>query len=313
VLGNFTNEVYYRYNQNETSSTVGFTSSYGGFFPVINAGLEYTANRTLRITTSTVNLNQLEAKIGYNIPLNFSGGRMYRYLDFGSDFVYNQTRLSGKGSDSLKDNFTYLRHFISWSHYLPSAKQHIYPRFGYAASVNLRHVINSNFGGTLARNSQWLLGAQLFLPSIKNHSIVLSASYQRVDTNSTRFSNRFANSRGYDDYYFRKAWRLSGNYHFPIVYPDFGLANIVYLQRVRGNIFYDFTKPYGGYFANDAVPLRNLRSTGAEIFFDTKFWNELPISFGVRASYLLDNGFSPADRKGKLWFDLALPLDLIPD
>jgi hypothetical protein len=40
VLNTFSNQIYYRYNQNETSHAFGFNSSYGGWFPVINAGAE---------------------------------------------------------------------------------------------------------------------------------------------------------------------------------------------------------------------------------------------------------------------------------
>jgi hypothetical protein len=312
MLNTFSNEIYYRYNQNETSNTVGFSSSYGRLFPVINAGVEYTLGRTIRDTSSSQNLNQLEARIGYNIPLNFSGGRMYRFLNFGSSYVFNQTSLAG-GKDSARTHYQYLRHFISWAHYLPMARQQIYPKFGYTVSVNLRHIIADHFSKKLSDNAQWLFNAQLFLPSIKNHSIVFTGSYQRVDTISTVFSNLFSNSRGYDDLYFRTAWRISGNYHFPIAYPDFGVANIVYLLRLRGNIFYDFTKVYGGYFARDAFPLRNLRSTGLEIYFDTKWWNELPVSFGVRVSHLLDNGFTAADKRGNTWFEFIVPVNLKPD
>jgi hypothetical protein len=58
---------------------------------------------------------------------------------------------------------------------------------------------------------------------------------------------------------------------------------------------------------------RNLRSVGGEIYFDSKIWNELPLSFGIRASYLLDNGFTSNDKKGNTRFEFILPLSLIPD
>ncbi len=32
------------------------------------------------------------------------------------------------------------------------------------------------------------------------------------------------------------------NYHLPIMYPDFGFADIFYLLRVRGNAFYDYSR-----------------------------------------------------------------------
>lgn len=301
IMNTFSNEIYYRYNQNETSHAIGFNSSYGGWFPVINAGVEYIGNRTFRDTVRQIDLNEFEARIGYNIPLNFTGGRMYRFLNFGSDYVYNQTWLANGPKDSLKNSYSYLRHFITWAHYLPMAVQHIYPKFGYTLSASYRHLLNE-------KGFQFIGNTQLFLPSFGNHSIVLSGSWQETDTNNVIFSNRFANSRGYDDYYFSRMWRAGANYHFPIAYPDFGFANIIYLQRLRGNLFYDFTRVY----SRNKKASRDLRSTGAEIYFDTKLWNELPVTFGIRGSYLLDNGFSSNDKRGNVWFELILPASLIP-
>jgi hypothetical protein len=181
------------------------------------------------------------------------------------------------------------------------ARQHIYPKFGYTLSAAHRHLLSEN-------GFQFIGNTQLFLPSFANHSIVLSGSWQETDTNNVIFSNRFANSRGYDEYYFSRMWRASANYHFPIAYPDFGVANIIYLQRLRGSLFYDFTRVY----SKNKQATKDLRSTGAEIYFDTKLWNELPVSFGIRGSYLLDNGFSSNDKRGNVWFELILPASLIP-
>jgi hypothetical protein len=310
-MNTFSNEIYYRYNQNETSHAIGFNSSYGGWFPIINAGIDYNMGRSIITTNRQYDLNSFEGKIGFNIPLDFTGERMYRFFNVGSNFVYNHTVSTQRSKDAYDRSIKYLHHFVRWSHYLPQARQHIYPKFGYTLSGDLRHVIDHN--GNFNQKAQWLGGAQLFLPSIKNHGIVLSAAYQRVDTMSTIFSNRFSMSRGYEDYYYKNMWRLSGNYHFPICYPDFGFANIIFLQRIRGNVFYDYSLVDASrYFGNPRLN-EKLRSTGAEIYFDTKLWNELPVSFGIRGSYLLDNGRSPNDRKGNIWFELVLPASLIPD
>ncbi|MGZ3950241.1 MAG: hypothetical protein ACXVBZ_02545 [Flavisolibacter sp.] len=302
VMNTFSNEIYYRYNQNETSHAFGFNSSYGAWFPVINAGAEYIANRTFHDSLRTIDYNQTEIKLGYNIPLSFTRGTTYKFLNLGSDYVLNQTWLAHTSKDSSKQTYSYLRHFISWAQYLPTVQQHIYPKFGYTVSGEYRHLLTRS-------GFQFLGMARLFLPSIANHSIVLSGSWQETDTSNVIFSNHFANSRGYDEYYFSRMWIGSVNYHFPIAYPDFGFANIYYLQRLRGNVFYDFTKVY----SRKKTASRNLRSVGAELYFDSKFWNELPVSFGVRASYLLDNGFTANDKKGKTWFEFILPLNLIPN
>lgn len=303
VLGTFSNQLYYRYNQNERSHGVGYVASYGGLYPVLNLGLENTFSRHLYTATDIFTFNSFEARAGYNIPLNFSRGRMYKVLNFGSNFVYNRTDPTGPFKDSLRSvHTTYLHHFLTWSHYLPRAVQHIYPKFGYALSTAYRHQLDQS-------GYQAVGVAQVFLPSFGNHSIVLDAAFQETDTNNTVFSNRFAFSRGYTDRYFSRMWRLGANYHFPILYPDFGIASIVYFQRVRGNLFYDYTRV----FSADKSQSRNLRSFGGEFYFDTRWWNQQPVSFGFRISHLLDNGFGRSDSKGGTWLEFILPVNLIPD
>lgn len=303
ILNTVSNELFYRYNINETSHGIGWNTSYGGWYPKINAGVEYTYNRSVQTTSAIVDLDQFEARIGYDIPLNFTKGKLFKYLDFGTNYVFNRSAATGFYKDSFAaQQFSYMHHFISWSHFLPKARQHIYPKFGYSLTPAYRN----RFGET---GHQFVTDAHLFLPSIANHSFIISGSFQDTDTSNRIFSNRFANSRGYDEYYFSRMWKLGGDYHFPIIYPDLGFANIIYFQRVRGNVFYDHTMVY----SNDKLDTRQLRSTGFEIFFDTRWWNQLPISFGFRMSHLLDNGFNNRDTKGSNYFEFILPLDLIPD
>jgi len=306
ILNTFSNQLYYRYNGNENSHGIGWSGSYGGLYPQLNAGAEYTFDRHAFLYGTNRVFDQFEASVGYNIPLNFTKNRTFKLLNFGSNFVFNRSMPNGlfKGDSLNGSSSTYLHHFVTWAHYLPRAIQHIYPKLGYTVSAAYRHYLNSE-------GSQFITSGQLFLPSFGNHSIVLSGSWQETvaDTNDVIFANRFANSRGYADNYFVRMWRLSANYHFPIVYPDFGVASIVYFQRLRGNVFYDYTKVYN--FIKQ--PLRNLRSVGGELFFDTRWWNQQPISFGIRVSHLLDDGFSSTDKKGNNLFEFILPLNLIPN
>jgi hypothetical protein len=301
VLNTFSNELFYSYNQNEASHGVGWNSSYGGLFTVINGGVTYTFNRHVKLEDRTVTYDQLDARLGYNIPLNFSKGKSYKFLNFGSDVVFSSYTPKGALKDSVAAGHqTYLKNFVNWSHYLPKAVQHIYPKLGWSTGFQHRQL--------LSKNGYQLLGnVSVYLPSFANHSLVLAGAFQQTDTNSVVFSNLFSNSRGYNEVYFSRMWKAAANYHFPIVYPDFGFANIFYLQRLRGNLFYDFTKV----FSRDKLQTDQLRSVGAELFFDSKWWNQLPVSFGFRVSHLLDDGYTPQDRKGSNWFEIILPVNLI--
>jgi len=246
--------------------------------------------------------NQYELKGGYYIPLDFSKGKTYKNLSFGTQYVFDQLLPAGDTKNSYsKMNVYYLSHIISWSQQMPTATQQIYPRFGYALYANYRNRLDQ-FG------YQFLGTTALLLPSVfSNHSIVLSGAFQQTDTAHVVFDNNFPNSRGYANYYYTRMWRASANYHFPLVYPDWGFGKIVYFLRIRANIFYDYTRVY----SKDKLLSRNLRSTGAEVFFDSKWWNELPVSFGLRYSYLLDQ--QPNGSTNRNVIELIVPMNLIPN
>jgi hypothetical protein len=171
---------------------------------------------------------------------------------------------------------------------------------GYNFSLNYRHAI------TKYTSWQPLVTATIYLPGFLGaHSIVLTGAFQERDTLNVLFSNRFPYSRGYNEAYFSRMWRASANYHFPILYPDFGFANIVYLQRIRGNAFFDFTRVY----SEDKMATADQRSWGGEIYVDTKWWNQHPLTFGFRVSRLLDNDFYSSN---KTVFEFILPVSIIP-
>ncbi|MBD0352130.1 MAG: hypothetical protein ICV65_13330, partial [Flavisolibacter sp.] len=301
ILNTFANELSYIYNRAEQSHTVGFNALYGGFFPVLSAGIDYTFNRHINRGNIEYLFHQRELRLGYSIPLNFSQGKTYKLLNLGSNFVFNQLQPTGAFKDSMREQHsTYLHHFILFRQQLPRALQHIYPRWGYAISLQHRHRLDKS-------GYQALGAAEIYLPSFRNQSIVFGGSFQQTDTSNVLFTNRFSNARGYKEYYFPRMWKVTGNYHFPIFYPDWGAANIVYFLRMRANLFFDYSRVY----SRNKSQTRDLRSTGAELFFDTRWWNQLPVTFGVRYSYLLDKEIT--GRTNHHQFELVLPLNLIPD
>jgi hypothetical protein len=99
-------------------------------------------------------------------------------------------------------------------------------------------------------------------------------------------------------------WRLGANYHFPIVYPDWGFGQLLYFLRIRGNAFFDYTE---GKSLRTGLT-RPFRSTGGELYFDTRWWNQVPVSFGVRYSRLLDNELSGSTQPNQ--WEFILPVNL---
>ena len=58
------------------------------YFPFLSAGINYTFDRRALYHDNEVNFNELEPFAGFNIPLNFSKGRSFTFLNFGSQYVY---------------------------------------------------------------------------------------------------------------------------------------------------------------------------------------------------------------------------------
>ncbi len=302
VLNTLQTEIYYLYNQNDKTNAVGFNTIYGAWFPFVSAGAEYTFKRTDTLNNLTREWNQLDTRIGFNIPLNFSGGRFFRSLNFGSNYVFRFEYNTGPNKDVFaENNFSYLSHFINYSQQVQTAKQHIFPRFGFNTSLQFRHSISKY-------DSYQIFGSgNIYLPGfLSTHSLVLNGAYQQRDTFRIIFSNRFPYSRGYNEAYLSKMWKLGANYHFPIWIPDWGFGNILYIHRIRGNAFYDFTKVY----SKNRTITANQRSTGLEFYFDTNWWNQYPLTFGFRVSRLLDYDLYTG-QKGT-FFEFILPVSIIP-
>jgi hypothetical protein len=109
-------------------------------------------------------------------------------------------------------------------------------------------------------------------------------------------------ARGYNKPFYEHMYKLGANYHFPIAYPDWGFANILFFNRLRGNVFYDHSVAYNFRSKQDVT----YASTGGEMFFDTKLGNVLPFTFGVRYSHLLNT--NPGDPLRKDRFEVIVPL-----
>ena len=303
VLNTLQTELYYLYNQNEKTSAVGFNGVYGAWFPYLNFGTELTFNREAVTGNKLRQWNQLDSRIGLSIPLHLTSGQTFKNFNIGSYYVLRNEFNRGFFKDSLGNtSYSYLQHFISWSQQVQQAAEHIYPRFAYALSATYRHAITKYTG------NQFITNGSLYLPGLMSaHSLLLTGSFQERDTLAqVSFGNAFAYSRGYTGRYFSRMWRLSANYHLPLIYPDWGFGNILYLKRIRGNIFYDFTKVY----SRDKKTTREQRSVGGEIFIDTRWWNQYPLTFGFRVSKLLDKDQFDGS-KGTV-FEFVLPVNIIP-
>ncbi len=303
ILNTMVGEYTYNYNRNEGSHGISAALVYGGLYPQLSIGTAQTFNRSqVYNADTTLTWNSSNVNAGFSLPFNFTGGLFFSNLTFSSSINAEQINFTGIAKQLLNNRtLNYTSSAVSWVTQSQKAYQQIYPKFANVLSVRYRRTVNGQLG------NQLLFNAGLYLPGLfRNHSIVLFASaFSRDTLRGSLFSNNLSFARGFNAVNLPRMWRVSANYHFPIVYPEFGVANLIYFLRVRGNLFYDYTQ---------AKSLRTGRefpfeSAGGEIYFDTRLWNVQPFTFGVRYSCLLTTDVI-APTKNPNQFELILPIEL---
>ena len=304
VLNTLQSELFVDYNRNEKYKQVGADATYAQLFPWIDAGINYTFDRNAFYKTQKIFWNEAKANIGLSVPLSFTKARTYTSLQFGGDLIYDQRYFKGMYKDTFSTKgFAYINTYLNFSNQIQQANQHIYPRFAQTLLLSYNRAV------TTINGNQFLASGSIYLPGIfYTNNIVLSAAFQQRDSlHQVSFSNSFPFSRGYSGENFYRMYLLAANYHFPIAYPDWGFGSIIYFLRIRANVYFDYTKALD-FITNGTKFQPQYRSYGTEIFFDTKWWNQLPISFGIRYSRLMDADF---EGRGPNQWEFILPINLL--
>jgi hypothetical protein len=278
VLNTFQTELYFNYNRNEKFKQAGVSLIYGGIFPYITGSFYGTFDRQ---SGDSLTWNEIDGRLGLQAPFKFTSGRTYKYLTLSAGVNHKEVNYTGIAKSLLGNKrFNYGDVSASFTIQSQQARMHIYPRLGNSFFARYRGAIDQ----LTAR--QLLLSNSVYLPGIApTHNLVISAAWQARDTMGQYFfPNSFPFSRGYVHIDAPRMWKIGVNYHLPLLYPDWGFGNIAYFLRLRANAFYDYSQikslRTGASF--------DFRSTGAELYLDTKWWNEYEISIGLRYSRLLD-------------------------
>jgi hypothetical protein len=304
VLNTFQSALSFTYNRDEGYKDFGFDAVYGVLFPYLSGGANYILDRRSYYKGNNIYWNETNVHTGLQFPLNLSSGKHFSSLNFGTDVYYSSDNFQPPYKNLFSDQkYTYLNHYIIFNNSSQQAVQNVYPRLGQSITLNYKSAIsNINAKQFLANGSFYFPG--LFI----NQNLVINLAHQQKDKNNViSFSNDFPFSRGYTAENLYDMNKAGVNYAFPIAYPDAGVANTVYFLRLRGNLFYDYTH-VSDFYTNGGTFKDTFRSTGAEMFFDTKWFNEQSVTFGLRYSYLVDRDVFGGTGRNR--FEIVLPVSL---
>ncbi len=280
----------WEYDMNEQTGKFYAGLSYQGLYPVFDlrfdignrAGWAYFSgsNELFRFTWQETNLKFL-----ISIPWNFSHARYSRRLQPS----VGATLIGIKHNASTPEQFTSgsiltIDYRLTGSQYLRSNQKDVFPRFGQDIDLNYR---SSPFGGN-NMGTIFSAAANLYFPGIFRHQgISIYVGYQQQrdkDDLVYSYSNFISTPRGMIGVADSEMVSLQFNYKFPILYPDFSIGSVLYLKRVKMNLFYDWTKG----LENQSATI--YQSTGAELTFDFHLLRFVaPFEMGVRTLYYPDS------------------------
>ncbi|SOD81431.1 TolB-like translocation protein [Spirosoma fluviale] len=241
--------VGYTYNQAERAGNAYALLSYQGLYPIIDLGFQRGTrstslyiDRTLPVDslrTDNWQYNQLTA--GFRLPLQLTNSKYSHTINLSAYYNYLQVTgydlpfryVTEVGTAGALNALTY---GFSYSHLLRQSKRDVAPRWGQTLSANYR---TTPFGGQLT-GEQWGVQGNLFFPGLANHhSIRLRAGYQEQARGSYRFSPIVFFPRGQlyvsDD----QITATSAEYRLPIADTHWSLGRWLYIQRIKGGVFYD--------------------------------------------------------------------------
>ena len=273
------------YNINEASNIFITSATYGKFYPQLTV-LTSLTNRNTNFTSVGIDTIQRQEfqqfSVGgrVSVPLTWLKGN-YRtsFTALGGYFQRNLTEVKYSEIDQPSINLGTVQIGLNLSHLRRTAFQNLGPRWGQSLNLNYQQTVDSRTG------RQITVGGNLYFPGIgANHNLKLGIAYQRELLNNIyQFTDTFEFPRGFGNIINDEFLKLSADYQFPIAYPDLGTWGVLYLKRVSLNTFFD----YGRRSLNLFDLVDNQNSVGVEVIFDTQFFNELPVSFGIRNAYLL--------------------------
>lgn len=326
----------YRYDISERTGEVHADVSFQGWYPVINAGIRHGQREdesTLAISSQdrrrvAFAWDETGVSGGISIPLLLTRSKYLTTFtisnnvgltmtsDFRSTVATGGTIIHGAdryvpANDSLYYLYSDITDFgqlisnhfsVSYTHALKRSRRDFNPKFGQFLDFES---FSTPFGGDY-QGWQWTASGTLFFPGfLRHHSLYAFGGYQesleRVELDVYAFRNRLFKPRGYSYPQNTQFYTISGNYAFPLWYPDIAVGPLLNIQRVKLNLFFDYGEGEGQEFYYNFESGRvyaidtgdRYQSAGAELTFDVNFFRTLPqFEVGVRAVKTESNAFT---------------------
>jgi hypothetical protein len=227
------------------------------------------------------------------LPLQFSSGSFSEFLQPSVQADYKNQYIYDKESGTYDYGQTIVTTRLYFTNYYQLSLRDIYPKWAQILDFNYR---NAPFDKTIYGSEISLKTAFYFPGILANNSIKIKLETEKQNPAEFLYGSFSSLPRGYNNIISKKMNFYSADYALPLVYPDFNVASLLYLKRIRADFFYDYASGPGNSFyqfsANGLSPLYDnsdkisFSSYGFELLADFHFLR-IPymISTGLRSSW----------------------------
>ena len=279
TLSTLTSTIGYEYSADKRN-VIHSRITWQGWYPVIESQLDYgTIPRISKMGNDVANPSEIQPGISFlntmSLPLQYSTGRFSEFLrpSISTDYINQYVYIKEKGTYDYGQ--TIITGRLYFTNYDRSAFRDIYPRWAQIIDFNYCF---APFDRTIYGSSVSLKTAFYFPGLFPNNGIKIRLETEKQDPEKYLYSNFSSLPRGYSNIVSKQISFLSVDYVLPVAYPDFNVASLLYLKRIRTGLFYDYAAGPGNsmykYTSNGLVPLyesaekESLRSFGIELLAD---------------------------------------------
>lgn len=261
-----------------------------GRYPVFDISLNYGgAPAVYKIRESDIVAilpNRMTLVTNTHIPLRLNTGKFISYVQPLLSYIYTSDIFPNSSRTDYESGLHTFYYKFYMSSYLRMGRRDIWPRLGFSAYTGYKHApFNAHNFGDLS-----VAGLTVYLPGPLPHQTVkLQAVSQRQDPERYLFGNEIALPRGYKNIVAMEMQRYSADYHFPIACPDFRIEPVLYIKRIRGNLWADHMVGKEVRVEDPSPDWRDKDFTtfGADLLFDLHVIRfTFPFSMGARMAYL---------------------------
>ena len=277
------------YSVEESSPYSSLSLTYSKFYPIINLNL-----RNVERRFDEIDSQWSEFASGINVILPYFKTDGLYNLSSSINLSSTYISISDRGfvvEDELNDE-NLIQNGIDFRFaWLKSLRfREVKPSYGFTFDLSFDDIIT-----TKDSNSKSFLTtgkSSIYLPGInKNHNLVLSSTLEIRPENELKYQIQrnylptlnYNFSRGYSYRFTPKFTKYSIDYTLPTFYPNRGIKDWVYFNRIIANLFYDNT------LSEFIDGEQTLISKGLELNFESLTFRKFNINYGLRFTHLEQN------------------------